>query len=97
MLKVVANNYIKRESVDEFLTVVKELVEKTNALDRGCVSYALYQDTQDPLHYTMLEEWEDEDSINRHMQSPHASTLIPRMIEFSSKQGEVAIYKKAVG
>ncbi|MDR2665534.1 MAG: antibiotic biosynthesis monooxygenase [Oscillospiraceae bacterium] len=97
MRRVVANSYIKQDSVDEFLAVAKELVEKTNALDPGCISYALYQDTQDPLHYTMIEEWEDEESINRHMSSPHAADLIPKMTQFASRPGEVAIYKKAVG
>jgi quinol monooxygenase YgiN len=96
VVKVVASNYIKAECVDEFLSVVKELVAKTNELDKGCVSYGLYQDTQDPLHYTMLEEWESEDCIGKHMQSVHATELIPRMVEFSSKPGDVAIYNEAV-
>jgi quinol monooxygenase YgiN len=97
MIKVVANNHIKPERVGEFLEVVSVLVEKTNSLDKGCMSYALYQDTSDPYHYTMLEEWEDETAIENHMKSQHAQELIPKMIEFSSKSGEVTMYKKAVG
>ncbi|MDR1217574.1 MAG: antibiotic biosynthesis monooxygenase [Oscillospiraceae bacterium] len=97
MIRVVANNYIKQERMDEFLTTVKALVEKTNADDKGCRSYALYKDTQDPLHFTMLEEWDSEDAIKGHMSSPHFLELIPVIDDCSSKPANVTMYVKAVG
>jgi quinol monooxygenase YgiN len=97
MIKVVANNYVKQERVEEFLTNMKALVEKTNADDKGCISYALYKDTQDPLHFTMLEEWEDENAIQSHMRSPHFLKLIPTIDGCSARPAEVTMYVKAVG
>lgn len=97
MIKIVASNYIKQESVNDFLAVAEEMIKKTNANDKGCISYALYRDTRDPLHFTMIEEWEDEEAINGHMQAPHFVELIPVMDGFASKPGELTTYVKAVG
>jgi quinol monooxygenase YgiN len=72
------------------------MIKKTNANDKGCISYELYKDTQDPLHFTMIEEWENEEAIQGHMKAPHFVELIPVMDGFSSKPGELTTYVKAV-
>ncbi|MCL1835592.1 MAG: antibiotic biosynthesis monooxygenase [Oscillospiraceae bacterium] len=78
MVKVTASNNVKAECVEEYLAISKELVERTNADDAGCIKYELCRDVNDPLHFVMLEEWEDQASLDAHMKSAHFTTLIPK-------------------
>ena len=95
MIKVVANNYLKEECVDEFIRLAKIIVEKTNALDKGCISYQLYRNTENPLQLTMLEEWESMDAINAHMQADHFKEIIPQFDPLCSGEGEIVIFENA--
>lgn len=56
MIKIVAENYIKEEHQKEFLKLTKELIILSRE-EAGNISYHLYQDIQDPSHYTFVEEW----------------------------------------
>ena len=94
MIKVTAANYIKAECVDEFLATAKELVEKTNALDSGCIKYELCKDLNDPLRFVMLEEWESKDMLDAHMKAKHFTDLVPKLGGFSSKPSELSMLEK---
>lgn len=96
MIKVVANNYVKKECLDDFLRLNREIIEKTNTLDKGCIKYELWGDTQDPLHFAMIEEWESIADLEAHMQSAHFKEIIPQMGPFASKQGEITVFEKTI-
>ena len=44
MIKVVAENFIKSEKVEEFIVLAKQLVQDTRQNDAGCIRYELLQD-----------------------------------------------------
>ena len=94
MVKVIVPNYIKEESLADFLAVTKELVEKTNALDAGCVKYELCKSINDPLCYYMVEEWDDQESLDKHMKAQHSVDLIPKLNDFSAKPTEIILLEK---
>ena len=95
MVKVTAVCYVKAECTEEFLGIAKELVEKTNAQDRGCIKYELCKDVNDPLHYVMLEEWEDQSALDEHMEKEHFVDLVPKLGEQTSKPIELTVLEKA--
>ena len=94
MVKVTAVNYLKAECVEEFLAVTKELVEKTNKLDAGCIRYELCRDVKDPLRFVMLEEWEDQGSLDAHMKAAHFVELVPKLGGFAAKPSELTLLEK---
>ena len=94
MIKVTAVNYIKAECVEEFLAISKELVEKTNALDSGCIRYELCRDVNDPLHFIMLEEWEDQKSLDEHMKAKHFTDNVPKFGNLTVKPSELTLLEK---
>ena len=94
MIKVAAINFIKEECVKDFLAVTKELVEKTNALDAGCKKYELCRDVNNPLRFIMMEEWDDQKSLDAHMKAEHFVRLIPKLGDFSSKPSDLVILEK---
>ncbi|NLO46951.1 MAG: antibiotic biosynthesis monooxygenase [Clostridiales bacterium] len=94
MIKVVAKNIIKADKVSEFISLGKKLVEETNKNDKGCLSYELYQDTDNPQILTMIEEWESTEALNNHMAAKHFQDIIPQLGELSENPGEINTYKK---
>jgi len=94
MIKVTAVNYLKPECVQDFLAITKELVEKTNALDKGCIKYELCRDLNDPLRFVMLEEWEDKPSLDEHMKAAHFVELVPKLGNMAAKPSELTMLEK---
>jgi len=94
MLKIVAEFKVKGDCLEKFKELTQIIVEKTNTLDQGCISYALYQDNNDPLHCSMIEEWESQEMLDKHMQAPHFIELVPQIDGFCSAPVNVTVYKK---
>ena len=94
MVKMVVINYIKAECVEDYLTIAKELVEKTNALDSGCIKYELCKDANDPLRFVTLEEWESQAALDAHIKAKHCEELIPKLRTFSAKPTEMIQLEK---
>ena len=94
MVKVTAVNYVKADCLESFLAVAKELVEKTNALDKGCVRYELCKDVNNPLSFVMLEEWETPASLDEHMKADHFVQLVPKLGESTSQTTTITVLEK---
>ena len=94
MIKVTAVNYIKEDCLDSFLAIAKELVEKTNALDKGCIRYELCKDVNNPLRFVMIEEWESQSLLDEHMKASHFTQLVPKLGGFASQPSELTIMEK---
>ena len=94
MVKVVASFRVKKDSLDEYMKLGKEVVEKTNALDEGCISYELCQNTEDPLGFVMLEAWSSQEALAAHMQSAHFQALVPKMDGLCEDGTTIALYNK---
>jgi quinol monooxygenase YgiN len=92
MLKVVAINYIKAEKLEAFIQLGKELVQKTRQLDKGCIHYELLQDVKNPQQLTMLEEWEDQESLDKHMQTKHFKETMT-LTDYFEKPSDIHLYK----
>lgn len=91
MIKIIANNYIKTDKVEEFINLAKGLVENTRTKDAGCIRYDLLQDIKNPQILTMVEEWEDQDSLNAHMKSSHFKEVMASTADFTEKPAELHI------
>lgn len=92
MIKVVADNYIKAEKVDEFISLAEQLVKMTKENDTGCIQYELLQDVKNLQHLTMLEQWEDQKALTRHMESKHFKDAAVQFKDYMEKPSEVDLF-----
>ncbi len=53
---------------------LRKLIEPTCTKDKGCISYELYRDRNDPTVFFFLETWESEELLQRHLESGHFKT-----------------------
>lgn len=76
MLKVIAQDFIKPESLEVVLPLYAELVEKTK-LEPLCISYDLFVDQKEPGHFVFIEEWPDRAALDAHCATEHFTRLVP--------------------
>lgn len=95
MIKIIAENFVKKEYVGAFLDIASEL-SKESRKEAGCISYTLFEDTIDPTHLTFIEEWKDEEAIKIHNASAHFTELVPELGKLCNKEGSVTLYREAV-
>ncbi|NOW06259.1 putative quinol monooxygenase [Clostridium beijerinckii] len=95
MIKIVAKSVIKTEQVENYLTLAKELIDKSRK-EEGCISYGLFQDINDISIFTFIEEWKDEKAINLHNNSEHFTRIVPLLGELRVGNGEVNLYKEII-
>lgn len=96
MIKIVAKNFIKAEKVEEFISLTKQLVQDTRQNDSGCIRYELLQDIKNPQLLTIFEEWEDQESLDKHIKAKHFKEATALFGEYLEKPGEVNLYKTLV-
>lgn len=76
MLKVIAQDFIKPECIEEVMPLYRELVEKTKE-EPLCVSYDLFINQKDPGHFVFIEEWPDRAALDAHCNTEHFKKLVP--------------------
>lgn len=73
--------------------ILHGLVEPTKK-EKGCISYEMLQDRQNPAVMTLVEQWETEADLNTHLGLPHLQTLFAQLPELLAAPPEIIRYKK---
>lgn len=84
MIKIVVRKRIKDGKIDEAISLYKELVSASQR-EEGCIQYNLYQDNNDKNVLFIIEEWENEEALEKHNASEHFTRLVPMIAELVDK------------
>lgn len=91
MIKLVSKGNFYDDKVEEAIKIYGELAIKSRE-EEGCIAYNLYQDTIDKTVLTMIEEWENEEVLEKHRNTEHFKTLVPIVKSFR-KDSDLNVYK----
>ncbi|MCW2605863.1 MAG: antibiotic biosynthesis monooxygenase [Frankiales bacterium] len=78
MLLVVATLPAKPDTREELAALLVDLA-KTSRGDAGCLSYAFYADLEDPDVFISVETWDEQASLDAHMQQPHVTSGLGKL------------------
>ncbi|MFL6558148.1 MAG: putative quinol monooxygenase [Bacillus sp. (in: firmicutes)] len=93
MIKVVCKAVLKPDvKIEEYLIIAREVISETRK-EKGCISYTLHEDINEPTILTMIEEWVDEEAINQHNKSEHVLRIVPELRKLREST-EINIYKE---
>lgn len=70
MIIVTATITAKPGKRDEIISKSQDLIKSTR-LEPGCISYNLYASTEDEDALVMIEQWENKEVLDTHMQTEH--------------------------
>lgn len=93
MIKIVAECFVREESVQTFIETAAELVNKSQK-DDGCISYGLFEDISNPSHLTFIEEWRDSDALQAHNASEHFTRIFPKLGALCEQESVINMYKE---
>jgi quinol monooxygenase YgiN len=71
----------------DFLETLRGMLEPAR-VERGCVSYRLYEDVEDRNTFILLEEWESREALERHIRRDNQRRLLALM-DLLSRQPEL--------
>jgi quinol monooxygenase YgiN len=93
MIRIVAKGKLKPDvKVEDYLKLARELVTETNK-EKGCISYLLHEDINDPSIVTMIEKWVDEEAIKQHNSSEHVLKIVPELRKLREST-EINLYRE---
>lgn len=93
MIKVVSKGLVKKGKLEQALALYTELVEKTRR-ELGCISYELFQDTENPHILTIIETWENKGCLESHFNAEHFVRLVPELKKLREGNAELNVYTK---
>ena len=93
MITSTARDYIKPECIDEYYKLIFELIDRTRE-EKGNISYTLYADKDHAGEHVLIEEWEDQDSLDAHFKTPHFTQIVPKIQKLQSAPSVVNVYSK---
>jgi quinol monooxygenase YgiN len=86
MLKVIAQDFIKPDCIEEVMPLYRELVKKTKE-EPLCLSYELFIDQKDPGHFVFIEQWPDRAALDAHCNTEHFNRLVPQIDQYQRAPG----------
>ncbi len=69
---------VKREKEQAYLAYLEEMVEKSRR-DEGCLFYDHFRNTARPNEYIIVENWANDDSVEKHNQTPHLQNFLEQI------------------
>lgn len=69
-LTIIANIKAKSDKIDMVKAELLKLIPLTR-VEKGCISYDLHQDNENPAHFVFYENWESRDLWQAHMNNQH--------------------------
>lgn len=88
-----ATFYIKNEKREDFLKDVLPLIQSAR-LEEGCPKYHLYESIEEKNQFVMVENWENQEAINRHNENPLLKQLFANLKEYVEKPTDLTISNK---
>ena len=85
-LHVVALFEAREGREGELRRLLEGLIAPTRA-EAGCLDYRLLEDREHPRRFVFVEEWDDEATLSRHLETPHLTAARAQFPELVS--GEV--------
>ncbi|MBA3809031.1 MAG: antibiotic biosynthesis monooxygenase [Solirubrobacterales bacterium] len=75
MILVTGRVHVPAEHHERFVEVATEMCRNSRA-EEGCGGYRVYADLEQPERYVFVEEWADDDALQRHFGQAHTAAFM---------------------
>jgi len=76
----------------ELNTLIQSMIALSQA-EQGCVKYDAYVDSDNSTTIYLIEEWENEESLNLHKEAPHFVNFKKLAPELLEDKGSISLDK----
>lgn len=75
MIVVTGRVQIAPENRERFIAIATEMCSRSREED-ACIGYRVYADLEQDDHYVIVEEWADDEGLQRHFGQPHTGAFM---------------------
>ncbi|HWR58508.1 MAG TPA: putative quinol monooxygenase [Thermodesulfovibrionales bacterium] len=86
MILVTLRMIVRSERRSDLLETIRGMLEPAR-VERGCLSYRLYEDVENRNAFVLLEEWETQQDLERHIRTDNQRLLLA-LTDLLSEQPE---------
>ena len=94
-MKLIAKRLIKEGNFDEVVKLYMQLVTPTRK-EEGCISYELFQDEKNNRLVAVIEEWQNKEAFEKHLNTPHFTSLIPMINDLTEIRYTFEVFNKLI-
>ena len=87
MIFVTLRMIVLPERRSDFLETMRGMLEPVR-VERGCLSYRLYEDVEDRNTFALVEEWKTQEELERHILTDNHRRLLA-LIDLLSEQPDL--------
>lgn len=87
MIQATLKMIVRPERRTDLLETMRGMLEPAR-VERGCLSYRLYEDVEDRNAFVLLEEWATQEDLERHISKDNERRLLTLM-DLLSEQPEL--------
>ena len=80
------------DTFDEILRISTEHVLRSRA-EPGCISHAVFRDTEEPLRLQFVERWADMVALKTHFAVPASGEMVRAIGALAVERPSIAIYE----
>lgn len=91
MIIVTAKITAKPGERNNIISKAKDLIKSTR-LESGCISYDLYASTEDDDVLVMIEQWNNQDILDSHMQTEHFKAFGAAIEDILARDLDIDVY-----
>lgn len=92
MIIVTGSVLARPESFDEVLRISTEHVLRSRS-ETGCISHAVYRDTENPLRLHFLERWTDMAALKTHFVVPESRAFGGDLVRLGAEPPSMTLYE----
>lgn len=78
MFAITATHTIQPAHIARYQELMRELAAQSRQ-EPGCLAYHLLQDGDDPRVHLLMEQWQDEEALQLHSETPYFQNIVPQL------------------
>ena len=93
MITIIAGFTVRRQDKAKLVEAARKLIALSRK-EPGNVSYALYEQTDDPYRMSFIEGWQDQAAVDRHVASEHFNRICAQMSNYMEAGMTITQYRE---
>lgn len=94
MIVVTGRVKVAPEHREQFAPVATQMCNSSRE-EPGCRGYRVYADLEQADRYVFVEEWDDDEALQRHFAQPHTATFMKALLPLLAEPAEVLFHTTA--
>jgi quinol monooxygenase YgiN len=91
MIVVTGRVHVAAENRERFIAIATEMCSRSREED-ACRGYRVYADLEQDDRYIFVEEWADDDALQRHFAQPHTATFMGGLIPLLAEPADAVFH-----